>query len=137
MPRVKKVEPPKSKFVSHPVPDPLWPAGLPRSGFLRTKDVIGQPEVTPDRAARNRKLVAAKKRQGLSSGLPVKTRSRTVGLVPISDAIWYKGIQEGRFPAPIELSPRARGYRVLDIANVILKLEGVDLAALARKAGAK
>ena len=36
-------------------------------------------------------------------------------LHPISAAGWWKGIKDGRYPKPVKLGPRARGWRIGDV----------------------
>jgi len=41
------------------------------------------------------------------------------GLLPISKATWYRGISEGRYPKPIQISPGRSAWRLSDIENLI------------------
>lgn len=42
--------------------------------------------------------------------------------VPVGRATWWRGIQEGRFPAGIKLSPRVTVWRQSDIDALIQSL---------------
>jgi hypothetical protein len=43
----------------------------------------------------------------------------TPGVYPVGKTSWYRGIKEGRYPAPVQLGPRAVGWRVEDIRDLI------------------
>lgn len=40
-------------------------------------------------------------------------------LFPIGKSTWWEGIRNGVYPKPIELGPRARGWRLGDILTLI------------------
>ncbi|MEO5346814.1 MAG: AlpA family phage regulatory protein [Magnetococcus sp. YQC-9] len=40
-------------------------------------------------------------------------------MIPVSKTTWYKGVKEGRYPPPVKLSERARGWRTSDIIQCI------------------
>ena len=42
--------------------------------------------------------------------------------VPVCKTAWYAGVKSGKFPKPIALGARARGYRVADIRGLIERL---------------
>lgn len=42
--------------------------------------------------------------------------------VPVCKTAWYAGIKSGKFPKPVALGTRARGYRVADIRALIERL---------------
>ena len=44
------------------------------------------------------------------------------GLIPISRSAWYAGVEQGRFPKPVKIGPRASAYRVADIRRLIDEL---------------
>jgi prophage regulatory protein len=69
---------------------------LPVTGFLRLRQIIGDPQADP----------------------PIQP------LIPISKSTWWEGVKDGRFPKPIKLGPRARGWRVEDIRELIRILSG-------------
>lgn len=60
---------------------------LPAQGFVRLKQILGDPKATPP--------------------LPP--------MIPVSRATWYAGVKTGRYPKPVPLGARMRGYRVDDI----------------------
>lgn len=37
------------------------------------------------------------------------------GIIPVSRAVWYAGIKEGKYPKPVKLSPRTSAWRSTDI----------------------
>ncbi|WP_262273000.1 helix-turn-helix transcriptional regulator [Microvirga yunnanensis] len=43
------------------------------------------------------------------------------GIFPVSRSAWYAGIQDGRYPKPVKLSPRVSGWRAEDIRTLIEK----------------
>ncbi|HNV68262.1 MAG TPA: AlpA family phage regulatory protein [Candidatus Ozemobacteraceae bacterium] len=45
-------------------------------------------------------------------------------LIPVSKATWWAGVQSGRFPRGIKLTPRTTGWRRSDILQLIAELEG-------------
>lgn len=40
------------------------------------------------------------------------------GPIPVSPATWWRGVKDGRFPAPIKLGPRMPVWRESDIARL-------------------
>jgi prophage regulatory protein len=47
-------------------------------------------------------------------------RLKTVlAVYPVGRSTWYRGVAEGRFPKPVALSARTKGYAVEDIKNLI------------------
>lgn len=42
--------------------------------------------------------------------------------IPISEAGWYAGVKEGRFPKPVKIGLRASAYRAEDIIALIKRL---------------
>ena len=40
------------------------------------------------------------------------------GPIPVSKSTWWKGVKEGRFPAPSKLGPRTTVWRVEDIRQL-------------------
>ena len=67
---------------------------LPETGFLRLKQIIGDPNVNP----------------------PIPP------ICPVSKSTWWKGVSTGRFPKPVKLGPRTTAWRVEDIRALIQKL---------------
>jgi len=42
--------------------------------------------------------------------------------IPVSEATWWRGVKEGRFPSPVKLGPRTTAWRVEEIRNLIKEL---------------
>ncbi len=40
-------------------------------------------------------------------------------IIPISRSVWYKGVREGRFPAPIKFGERTSLWRESDIVKLL------------------
>jgi prophage regulatory protein len=77
---------------------------LPETGFLRLKQIIGDPTSDPP--------------------LPA--------LIPISKSSWWAGVRSGRYPRPVEprLAPRITAWRVEDIKLLITRgVPGATAAA--------
>lgn len=49
-------------------------------------------------------------------------------LVPVCKTVWYAGVKSGKFPKPVALGARARGYRVADIRALIERLNAGEEA---------
>ena len=64
---------------------------LPPTGFLRLRQIIGDPKANP----------------------PVTP------IIPVGKSAWWAGVREGRFPKPIKLGPRTTAWRVEDIRDLI------------------
>ena len=64
---------------------------LPETGYLREKQILGNPKATP----------------------PVPA------IIPIGHSSWWNGVKSGRYPAPVKLGPRTTAWRVEDIRNLI------------------
>jgi len=45
-------------------------------------------------------------------------------VIPVSRSTWFRGIQEGRYPAPTKLGARASGWKVCEIRQCIERLDG-------------
>lgn len=73
--------------------------------FLSLRDVIGDPGVTKEQAEKNRAAGRGRK----------KERMAVTGVLPMSKTSWYRGIREGRYPAPVKISLRRVAWRELDI----------------------
>jgi|GEM_PF-315426 len=69
---------------------------LPETGFLRLKDIIGDPE------------------KGVK------------GLIPVSRTTWWRGVKEGIYPKPVKISSRTTAWRVEDVRELIKKLGNGD-----------
>jgi prophage regulatory protein len=64
---------------------------LPSNGFLRERQILGDPLANPHMPA----------------------------LIPVSRSTWWRGINDGRFPAPVKLGPRITAWRADDIEALI------------------
>lgn len=67
---------------------------LPETGFLRLKQIIGDPTVNP----------------------PIPP------LIPVSKSTWWAGIKAGIYPKQVRLSKRSIGWRVEDIRALMDRL---------------
>lgn len=60
------------------------------------------------------------------SGLPDDAVLRlpdVLRLFPVGKSTWWEGVKTGAYPKPIELGPRARGWRLGDVLALIRKSE--------------
>lgn len=64
---------------------------LPESGFLRQKQILGDPNAIPP----------------------------TPPIIPVSKSTWWAGVRSGKFPKPVKLGPRTTAWRVSDIRALI------------------
>ncbi|CCD04289.1 TPA: helix-turn-helix transcriptional regulator [Legionella pneumophila] len=64
---------------------------LPESGYLRIKDILGDPNSHP----------------------PIPA------IIPIGKSTWWEGIKTGRFPKPLKFGSRISMWRVEDIRELI------------------
>ena len=69
---------------------------LPSSGFLRLRQIIGDPNSTP----------------------PVAP------IIPVGKSTWWMKVANGEYPAPVKLGPRTTAWRVEDIRALIDQLGG-------------
>lgn len=69
---------------------------LPETGFLRLRQILGDPNATP----------------------PIPP------IIPVRKTAWWSGIKSGRFPQPVKLGPRTTAWRVEDIRRLIEKIGG-------------
>ena len=67
---------------------------LPETGFLRVKQIIGDPNAEP----------------------PIPA------IIPVKKSCWWSGVQAGRYPKPVKLAPRVTAWRVEDIRKLVAKL---------------
>ena len=82
---------------------------LPESGFLRLPQIIGQREVTEEQAKKNKK-----------SGKGPKTKRPAIpAIIPVSNSTWWDGVNSGRYPAGVKLSPHCTAWRIEDIRTLI------------------
>lgn len=47
---------------------------------------------------------------------------RVLEIIPTSRTSWYRGIQEGRFPAPVRIGPNQAAWRNSDILELLDRL---------------
>lgn len=66
---------------------------LPETGFLRLSQIVGRPAT--------------------------KKTPAVYGIIPVARSTWWKGVAEGRFPAPVKLGPNTTAWRVSDIRALI------------------
>jgi prophage regulatory protein len=71
---------------------------IPETGFLRLSQILGNPKSNPP----------------------------TPPIIPISKSSWWEGVSNGRYPAPLKLSPKVTVWRVKDIREMIARLGDVD-----------
>lgn len=64
---------------------------LPDTGFLRKKQILGDPKANP----------------------PIPA------IIPVSNASWYDGIKKGIYPKPVYLSARTVAWSVESIRDLI------------------
>ncbi|HYS86325.1 MAG TPA: AlpA family phage regulatory protein [Bradyrhizobium sp.] len=64
---------------------------LPEAGFLRLKQIIGDPRATP----------------------PIPA------LIPVGRSSWWAGVRSGRFPKPVKLGPRTTAWTLSSILALI------------------
>jgi prophage regulatory protein len=64
---------------------------LPETGFLRLKQIIGDPKAKP--------------------AIPP--------IIPVSKSTWWEGVRDGRYPSPVKWGPRTTVWRVEDIRALI------------------
>jgi len=64
---------------------------LPEEGFLRERQIIGDPKADP----------------------PIPA------IIPIGRSTWWKGVKDGVFPAPLKLSPRVTVWTVSSIRKLL------------------
>lgn len=70
-------------------------AGLPVTGYLRIKQILGD----------------------LKSEPPIPP------LIPISRASWWAGVASGKFPKPLKIGPSTTVWRAADIRKLIESIE--------------
>lgn len=66
---------------------------LPETGFLRLKQIIGDPKANP----------------------PIPP------IIPVKKTTWWNGVRDGRYPKPVKLGERITAWRVEDIRDLIAK----------------
>lgn len=66
-------------------------APLPATGFLRLRQILGDPKATPP--------------------LPP--------IFPVGKTSWWAGVARGRYPKPVKLGPRTTAWAVEDIRRLL------------------
>lgn len=51
--------------------------------------------------------------------------NQVLEIIPVGRSSWWRGCQEGRYPAPVKLGPRTTAWRAEDIAELVRRLGGV------------
>ena len=69
-------------------------SGLPETGFLRLKQIIGDRNANP----------------------PIPP------IIPIGRSSWWDGIKKGRFPKPVKLGPHTTAWKAEDIRALVVRL---------------
>ncbi len=67
---------------------------LPETGFLRLKQILGDPKANP----------------------PIPP------LIPVSKSTWWAGVKDGIYPKPVKLGKRITAWRVEDIRALMERL---------------
>lgn len=86
--------------------------------FLTEPDILGQPEVTPEQAAENRRL----------GRRPTRPRAAIRPRVPVGRTTWNEGIDAGRYPEPCGWLGRRRVWAESDIAALEERIASGDPA---------
>ena len=71
---------------------------LPESGFLRLRQIIGDPKADP----------------------PIPA------IFPVSRSAWWAGVKDGRYPKPVKLGPRTTAWRVELIIEMVERLSAQE-----------
>ena len=66
---------------------------IPETGFLRLSQILGNPKSNPP----------------------------TPPIIPISSSSWWDGVNKGRYPKRLKLSPKVTVWRADDIRGLISK----------------
>jgi len=82
---------------------------IPKEGFARLPQIIGQKAVSEEKAKMNAKNGKA----------PRRARTAITPVIPVSRAGWYRGIAEGRYPKGKKLSARATVWKWEDIQALL------------------
>lgn len=88
---------------------------LPKTGYLRLNQILGQQEVSPEQARLNRNIGKG----------PRRPRAAITPLIPVSKATWWAGVRSGRFPKPVKLQGgNITLWRAEDIATFVQVTDG-------------
>ena len=68
---------------------------LPETGFLRLKQIIGDPDAEP----------------------PIPP------IIPVGKSSWWAGVKSGRYPASVKLGPRMTAWSVESIRDLVAKVQ--------------
>jgi prophage regulatory protein len=71
----------------------MQPQELPLTGFVRIKQIVGDPNANP----------------------PIPP------IYPVARSTWWQGVRDGRYPRPVQLSRRVTAWRVDDIRALLSK----------------
>jgi len=63
---------------------------LPETGFLRIRQIVGDPKASP----------------------PIPA------IIPVSRSTWWAGCKSGRYPKPVKIGERVTAWRVEDIRKL-------------------
>ena len=77
------------------------PATLPETGWLRERQILGDPDSDPP----------------------------TPAIVPVSRSTWWRGIRDGRFPRPTKIGPNSTAWRAEEIRRLVESLGSSGEAA--------
>lgn len=89
-------------------------------GYLRLHQIIGQQEVTPEDAARNRELARSNKSKTMQIKVgPQSPRPFIQPLVPWSKSKLWDAVKKGEFPAPVKLSERTTAWTVESVMDFL------------------
>jgi predicted DNA-binding transcriptional regulator AlpA len=72
---------------------------LPETGFLRLRQIIGDPKANP----------------------PIPA------IFPIGKTAWWEGVRSSRFPKPYKLGPKVTLWRIEDIRELIAQIANNDV----------
>jgi prophage regulatory protein len=78
--------------------------GLPAEGFVRMQQIVGDPGVSEEQAA---KLSTPEK--------PVAPRAPQPGVLPVTEQHLRSMIRAGLFPAPVKMGPKVALFRVEEV----------------------
>lgn len=67
---------------------------IPATGFLRDRQIVGDPKADP----------------------PIPA------ILPIGRSTWWAGVRSGRFPQPVKLGPRTTAWRASEIRDLVERL---------------
>lgn len=69
---------------------------LPETGYLRLKQIIGDPKADP----------------------PIPA------IFPVGKTTWWGGVKSGRYPQPVKIGKRCTAWRISDIRYLLEQKEG-------------